>query len=92
MRYFLKKSTPSKKGLYLQIYQSCYVPGKGGRNKSFKAIGYYNDLIAKGISDPIKYAQDLIDELNKNIPNKQEQKIGDVSFKKNLGYFLLKSI
>lgn len=69
MRYFLKKSTPSKKGLYLQIYQSCYVPGKGGRNKSFKAIGYYNDLIAKGISDPIKYAQDLIDELNKNIPN-----------------------
>ena len=32
------------------------------------------------------------DELNKNIPNKQEQKIGDVSFKKNLGYFLLKSI
>ena len=29
MRYFLKKSTPSKKGLYLQIYQSCYVPGKG---------------------------------------------------------------
>ena len=92
MRYFLKKSTPSKKGLYLQIYQSCYIPGKGGRNKSYKAIGYYDDLIAKGISDPIKYAQDMIDELNKDIPNKQEQKIGEVSFKKNLGYFLLKSI
>ena len=92
MRYFLKKSTPSKKGLYLQIYQSCYVTGKGGRNKSYQAIGYYDDLIAKGISDPIKYAQDLVDELNENIPNKQTQKIGDVSFKKNLGYFLLKSI
>lgn len=61
-------------------------------NKSYKAIGYYDDLIAKGISDPIKYAQDMIDELNKDIPNKQEQKIGEVSFKKNLGYFLLKSI
>ena len=92
MRYFLKKSTPSKKGLYLQIYQSCYVPSKGGRNKSYQAIGYYDDLIAKGISDPIKYAQGLVDELNENIPNKQTQKIGDVSFKKNLGYFLLKSI
>ena len=92
MRYFLKKSTPSKKGLYLQIYQSCYVPGKGGRNKSYKAIGYYDDLIAKGISDPIKYAQNIIDELNENIPNKQAQKIGDISFKKNLGYFLIKSI
>lgn len=92
MRYFLKKSTPSKKGLYLQIYQSCYVPGKGGRNKSFKAIGYYNDLIANGISDPIKYAQSLVDELNNNIPNKHVHKIGDVSFNKNLGHFLLKSI
>ncbi len=92
MRYFLKKSTPSKKGLYLQIYQSCYVPGKGGRNKSFKAIGYFDDLVKNGISDPIKYAQDLVDDLNKNIPNKQEHKIGDISLNKNLGHFLLKSI
>ena len=43
MRYFLKKSTPSKKGLYLQIYQSSYVPGKGPRNRSYKAIGYCSD-------------------------------------------------
>lgn len=92
MRYFLKKSAPSKKGLYLQIYQSSYIPGKGARNKSYKAIGYFSDLIAKGIPDPIKYAQGMIDELNKDIPNKQEQKIGDVSFKRNLGHFLLKSI
>lgn len=92
MRYFLKKSTPSKKGLYLQIYQSCYVPGKGGRNKSFEVIGYYNDLIEKGISDPIKLAQDRVDELNSRIPSKQEKKIGDVSCAKNLGYFLVKSM
>ena len=92
MRYFLKKSTPSKKGLYLQIYQSSYVPGKGPRNKSYKAIGYYGDLVAKGIPDPIKYAQDMVDGLNEGIPNKREQKIGDASLRRNLGHFLLKSI
>ncbi len=92
MRYFLKKSTPSKKGLYLQIYQSIYVPGKGGRNKSFKVVGYYDDLIKQGINDPIKYAQDLVDDLNDDIPNKQEKKIGDISSSKNLGYFLIKSM
>ena len=67
MRYFLKKTTPSKKGTYIQIYQSAYIPGKGGRNKSFKAIGYVSDLIAKGIKDPIKYAQELVDELNESL-------------------------
>lgn len=92
MRYFLKKSKPSKKGLYLQIYQSCYIPNKGGRNRSFKAIGYYEDLIKQGIKDPIKYAQDLVDELNSNLPNKKSKKIGDISLKKNLGYFLIKSM
>ena len=92
MRYFLKKSTPSKKGLYLQIYQSSYVPGKGPRNRSYKAIGYCSDLAAKGIPDPIKYAQDMVDELNEGIPNRQEQKVGDASLKRNLGHFLLKSV
>lgn len=55
MRYFLKKSTPSKKGLYLQIYRTNYVPGKGNQNKSFKALGYVSDLKEKGIDDPIRY-------------------------------------
>ncbi len=92
MRYFLKKSFPSKKGLYLQIYQSYYVPGKGGRNKSYKVIGYFDDLVVKGIPDPIQYAQDLVDSLNKNIPSKLDKKIADVSTSKNLGYFLIKSM
>ena len=60
MSFFLKKTTPSSKGLYLQIYESCYIPGKGNRNKSYKAIGYYDDLLKEGIKDPIKYAQDII--------------------------------
>ena len=92
MRYFVKKSTPSKKGLYLQIYKTNYVPGKGNQNKSYKVIGYVSDLIASGISDPVAYAQNLVDELNSDLPNKKEMKIGDISSSKNLGYFLIKSM
>ena len=92
MRYFVKKSTPSKKGLYLQIYKTNYVPGKGNQNKSYKAIGYVSDLIASGITDPVAYAQNLVDELNSDLPNRKEMKIGDISSSKNLGYFLIKSM
>ena len=92
MRYFVKKSTPSKKGLYLQIYKTNYVPGKGNQNKSYKAIGYVSDLIASGIPDPVAYAQNLVDELNSNLPNRKEMKISDISSSKNLGYFLIKSM
>lgn len=64
MRYFVKRSRPSKKGLYLQIYRTNYVPGLGNRNKSYKVVGYYDDLINQGIKDPLKYAQDIADSLN----------------------------
>ena len=92
LRYFVKKSTPSKKGLNLQIYKTNYVPGKGNQNKSYKVIGYASDLIASGIPDPVAYAQNLVDELNSNLPNRKEMKIGDISSSKNLGYFLIKSM
>ena len=92
MRYFLKKTNPSKKGLYLQIYKSMYVPGKGGRNLCHESLGYACDLIKEGIKDPEKYAQEKVDELNENIPNLKEKKIGDISIEKNLGHFLLKSM
>lgn len=92
MRYFLKKSYPSKKGLYLQIYHTNYVPGKGNQNKSYQVIGYACDLIDKGIDDPIKYAKDLVDDLNKGLSNKKHTEIGDSSSCKNLGYFIVKSM
>ena len=92
MRYFLKKTTPSKKGLYLQIYRTNYVPGKGNQNKSYKAIGYVEELKAKGIEDPIKYVQDMIDELNSNHELKKEKQIGEASTSKNAGYFLVKAM
>lgn len=92
MVYFLKKSTPSKKGLYLQIYKSFYVPGKGKRNKSFKTIGYVSDLIASGIDDPVSFYQKEVDKLNDELDNRNVPQIGDVSSCKNLGYFLLKGV
>ena len=92
MRYFVKKSRPSKKGLYLQIYRTNYVPGLGNRNKSYKVVGYYDDLINQGIKDPLKYAQDIADSLNQNSDSKIVKQIGDVSSNRNLGYFLIKAM
>lgn len=92
MKYFLKKTTPSSKGEYLQIYQSSYIPGKGGRNKSYKSLGYVSDLIAQGISDPISYAKKIIDDLNQDTDGRKELKVSSDSSSKNLGYFLLKSM
>lgn len=92
MRYFLKRTTPSKKGMYLQIYRTNYVPGKGNQNKSYKALGYVDELKAKGIEDPIEYAKGLIDELNGQHKLLKEKQIGDASTSKNAGYFLAKAM
>lgn len=92
MTYFLKKSSPSKKGTYLQIYQSFYIPGKGKRNKSYKAIGYVSDLISNGITDPFDYAQKMVDKLNQDSSSRKDVQIGDTSACKNIGYFLVKSM
>lgn len=92
MRYFLKKSIPSKKGLYLQIYRTNYVPGKGNQNRSYKALGYVSDLKAKGIADPIAWAKGQIGELNGDHALAKERQIGDSSTSKNAGYFLAKAM
>ena len=92
MSYFLKKSIPSKKGLYLQIYRTNYVPGKGNKNKSYQAIGYVSDLKAQGIENPIKYALKLVKELNEKNPSPRVKQVGENSVTKNLGYFLIKAV
>jgi transposase len=96
MAYFLKKSK-IKKGLYLQIYESYYDPErKGTARRSYRAIGYFDELVASGIDDPISHFQAEVDELNRK---KDEQKaaekvrqISDESPEKLLGYFPLKNI
>ena len=92
MSFFVKKSTPSKKGLYLQIYQNTYIPGKGNRNRSYQVVGYYDELKKQGIEDPIKYAQEIANSLNAEHGISKDKKIGDTSLNNNLGYFVLKSM
>ena len=96
MAYFLKKSK-LKKGLYLQIYESFYNPQKGQTaHRSYKAIGYENELKEKGIEDPIAYYQQEVDRLNTERKSRRTQEkkkqIGEETPEKYLGYFPLKSI
>lgn len=96
MAYFLKKSN-LKKGIYLQIYESFYDSAKKQTShRSHKAIGYVNELIAKGIEDPIAVYSEEVKKLNQEFrEHKQKEKsrqISDESPEKLLGYFPLKNL
>lgn len=91
MNYFPKRKKPSKKGEYLQIYISEYIPGKGSRNRFHIALGYLSDMIARGIANPVSYAKKMVAELNDSKEKKAPQ-IEETSVLKNVGYFLLKAM
>ncbi len=96
MAYFLKKSN-LKKGIYLQIYESFYDPErKGSAHRSYKALGYVNELIAKGIDDPVSFYKDEVKKLNQQLAEERgkvkARQISDETPEKFLGYFPLKSI
>lgn len=96
MAYFLKKSK-LKKGTYLQIYESFYDPDrKDTAHRSYKAIGYVQDLIDKGIEDPITYYQNEVNLLNQRRDQERNKEkvrlISDETPEKDLGYFPLKNI
>ena len=95
MAYFLKVSH-LKKGDYLQIYDSFHdKEKKRSVHKSYKALGYLDDLIASGIDDPISFYKAEVDKMNKKVKKEKEElsikKIGE-SPVKNLGYFLIKGL
>ena len=96
MSYFLKQ-TKNKKGIYLQIYEGFYdKEKKNSTQRSFQALGYLNDFIEQGISDPISHFRAIADKMtNEERLNKQQQKIEEISQnspEKNLGYFVLNAI
>ena len=95
MAYFLKVSH-LKKGDYLQIYDSFHdKEKKNSVHKSYKALGYLDDLIASGIDDPISFYKAEVDKMNKKVKKEKEElsiKKIDESPVKNLGYFLIKAI
>lgn len=95
MAYFLKVSH-LKKGDYLQIYDSFHdKEKKHSVHKSYKALGYLDNLIASGIDDPISFYKAEVDKMNKKVKKEKEElsikKIGE-SPVKNLGYFLIKGL
>ena len=95
MAYFLKKSK-LKKGLYLQIYESFYNPvRKETAHKSYRALGYAEDLIKKGIADPVAHYSKVVKELNEEARRlKEEERVKKIgaSPERYLGYFLLQNI
>lgn len=93
MIYFLKKSYPSKKGLYLQIYSNFYDPSTKKKNtKSYKSLGYVSDLIKKGIANPVAYYTEEVKQMNKELNETRGLQITSASSSKYAGHFLLKAM
>lgn len=95
MAFFLKKSK-LKKGLYLQIYESFYSQDKKGTaHKSYKTLGYEQDLIKSGIPDPVTHYTNVVKQMNIEASRiKEENKTRKIaeSPERHLGYFLLQNI
>jgi transposase len=95
MAFFLKK-TNLNRGVYLQIYESFYDRSKKGTaHKSYKAVGYVQDLIESGIPDPVAYYSEVVAQMNieaKRIKEESKARQIAASPERHLGYFLLKNI
>lgn len=95
MAYFLKKSK-TKKGVYLQIYESYRNKEKRETShRAVKAIGYVDNLITDKIQDPIAFYTNEVKKMNeKRKKDIEESKIKQIEENpiKNLGYFLIKSV
>ena len=96
MSLFLKRNKKNK-GIYLQICDSVYDRTLGyGTHKVIESLGYIDELIAKGIPDPIAYYSNIIAERNaENRKQTKAEKIRENCFNeplKNLGHFLIKGI
>ena len=95
MAYFLKKSN-TKKGTYLQIYESYRnKEKKETSHRAVKPIGYVRDLISDEMPDPISHYENEVKRMNERRrkemeESKAKQIEGDPT--KNLGYFLIKSV
>jgi transposase len=95
MSYFLKK-TKTNKGLYYQVYDGNYNKEKGYvSQKSISVIGYHEDLLKKGIKDPLNYAQELVTKMEQDRKEKlrlnQIKTIDDSCDVKNIGVSFISS-
>lgn len=95
MAYFLKKSN-TKKGVYLQIYESYRNKEKQETShRAIKSIGYVNDLTSDKIPDPISYYKAKVRRMNEKRKKEMEEsriKTIDSDPTKSLGHFLVRSV
>ena len=64
MAYYLKIDN-KKRGMYLQMYYGYWdKEKKQARSKSIKAFGYLEDLVSRGIPNPIAFYKKYIKRLN----------------------------
>lgn len=95
MAYFLKKSN-TKKGVYLQIYESYRNKEKRETShRAIKSIGYVSDLTSEKVPDPIAHYKGEVEKMNKKRQREMEEsklKTIESDPTKNLGYFLVKSV
>jgi hypothetical protein len=96
MAYFLKKSR-NKKGLYLQIYESFWDPGRGHTaHRSVRALGYEHELRESGIDDPIAHFRAEVAAMNAERRSAREseaaREIGPEPAERHLGHFPLRAV
>lgn len=95
MAYFLKKSN-TKKGVYLQIYESYRnKEKKETSHRAVKSLGYLSDLTSEKVPDPISHYKDEVRKMNGERRREMEEskaKVIEGDPTKNLGYFLIKGV
>ena len=96
LAYFLKK-TRSKRGLYLQIYESHWDGERGHTvNKSVRALGYESALRESGIEDPIAHFKGVVSQMNADRKAREAaegvREISEVAAERHLGHFALKAV
>ena len=95
MAYFLKKSN-LKKALIFRFTRVLWSFKKQTAHRSYKAIGYVNELIDNGIEDPVTLYSDEVRKLNQEFHDKKQQErrrlIAEESPERLLGYFPLKNL
>ena len=89
MSYFLKK-TKTKKGLYYQVYEGRYDRATmNTKHTSVEAIGYHDELLKRGISDPLAYARERVELYRRKETDEKAERITDDSPSKHYGHFLV---
>ena len=96
MAYFLRQEK-KKKGLYLQMYDTCWdKEKKQPRSKCIKTFGYLQDLISEEMPDPVSYYQEYVKQQEElraaSIAEETRPRAFGSPMEKYIGHFLLDAL